>query len=392
MFPGMRSVCIREVQKSLKESAKRLVEDKIEKFGLTEAMGFKVLRENIETPGGGQIIFQGMQDHTADSIKSLEGFGTAWVEEAQTLSERSLELLRPTIRDEGSEIWFSWNPHRASDPVDKLLRGPNEPTGSIVVRCNWNQNPWFPSVLAAERQDCEVNEPDKYGHIWEGEYARVLKGAYYANLLEQAEREDRIGNVGKDPILPIYAFWDIGGTSAKSDATAIWIAQMVGEEPRVLNYYEAVGQPMAEHIGWLHSAGYQNAIMILPHDGVKHDIVHQITPRGMLSQAGFQCEVVPNQGHGAALKRIDAVRRLLPRIRFERDTTEAGREALGWYHERWDEKRNTGLGPEHDWASHGADAFGLLAEWYLGRREGHPNRDGPGDGWGGPMRGIRGVA
>ena len=118
---GFRAVCIREVQKSLKESAKRLIEDTIEQHGVGSR--FNVLADRIETPGGGVILFQGMQDHTADSIKSLEGMDVAWTEEAQSLSARSLELLRPTIRKPGSELWFSWNPRRKVDPVDVMLRG-----------------------------------------------------------------------------------------------------------------------------------------------------------------------------------------------------------------------------------------------------------------------------
>jgi phage terminase large subunit len=144
MFPGHRSVCIREVQKSLKQSAKKLIEDTLQSYNLGEAQGFKVFREVIETPGDGLIIFQGMQDHTADSVKSLEGFDRAWVEEAQSLSDRSLSLLRPTIRAENSELWFSWNPSRPTDPIDQLLRGPVMPSGSVVVRANWSDNPWFP--------------------------------------------------------------------------------------------------------------------------------------------------------------------------------------------------------------------------------------------------------
>ena len=119
---GLLSVCIREVQKTLKQSAKRLIEQKLIALGLGERDGFKVFNEVIQTPGDGAIIFQGMQDHTADSIKSLEGFKRAWVEEAQTLSETSLKLLRPTIRAEESELWFSWNPRRKNDPVDVMLR------------------------------------------------------------------------------------------------------------------------------------------------------------------------------------------------------------------------------------------------------------------------------
>jgi phage terminase large subunit len=110
---------------------------------------FRVLYDRIDTPGGGTILFAGMADHTAESIKSLENCRIAWVEEAQTLSHRSLALLRPTIRAENSELWFSWNPRRKSDAVDQFLRG-EKPDNAIVVKANWRDNPWFPSVLEEE--------------------------------------------------------------------------------------------------------------------------------------------------------------------------------------------------------------------------------------------------
>ena len=377
--PGRRTVCIREVQKSLKESAKRLLEDKLEKFNLGERAGFKVFREVIETPGDGIITFTGMQDHTADSVKSLEGYDEAWVEEAQSLSDRSLTLLRPTIRKEGSRLSFTWNPNRPNDPVDRLLRSELRPSDAIVVRANWSDNPWFPSVLEQERQDCLRTQPERYGHIWEGEYATVLEGAYFAQHLVKAQQEGRIGFFARDPLLPVHAIWDLGGTSGRSDATAIWIVQFIGAEIRVLNYYEAVGQPFDSHVHWLRSSDYGEAICVLPHDGAKHDTVFAVTPEGYLSKAGFRVEIVRNQGAGAALKRIDALRGVFAHIRFNEATTKAGREALGWYHEKRDEHRNVGLGPEHDWSSHAADAAGLLAIYYETRAK-------VTDGWGKPLR------
>lgn len=361
MTPGYRAVCIREVQKSLKQSAKRLLEDKLQDFGLGEAHGFKVFREVIETPGDGVITFTGMQDHTADSVKSLEGFDRAWVEEAQSLSDRSMSLLRPTIRKEGSELWFSWNPQRANDPVDMMLRGATTPTGAKVVRANWSDNPWLPSVLEQERRDCLAATPERYGNIWEGEYATVLEGAYFAKHLTEAQLEGRIGFVARDPLAKVYACWDIGGTSGRSDATAIWIVQFIGTEVRVLDYYEAVGQPFDAHVYWLRSSGYEDALCVLPHDGRKHDTVFSVTPEGYLRQAGFVVDLIPNQGKGAALQRIEAVRNIMPFCRFNAETTEGGREALGWYHEKRDEIRGIGLGPDHDWSSHCADAFGAVA-------------------------------
>ncbi len=194
MYPGTRIVCVREVQKSLRESVKLLMSDKINSMGVTKS--FNVLNDSIQTPGGGVILFQGMQDHTADSIKSLEGFDVAYVEEAQTMSKRSNELLRPTIRKDAingrpaSEIWYSWNPRSASDPVDMFLRGLTPPKNSIVVSANYMSNPFFPDVLEQERQHDEMSEPDRYAHIWLGEYEPMAIGAIWNRLvIHQGRRE-----------------------------------------------------------------------------------------------------------------------------------------------------------------------------------------------------------
>jgi len=360
LHSGLRSVCIREHQKSLKESAKKLLEDKLAKFGLGEADGFKVFKEVIETPGDGIIIFQGMKDHTAESIKSLEGFGRAWVEEAQTLSKQSLKLLRPTIRAEGSELWFSWNPRREEDPVDKLLRSDETPTDAIVVKADYSDNPWLPKELEQERLDCMRTDPDQYNHIWEGDYVSVIEGAYYADQLKEAEKQGRIGRVARDPHMQIRAVWDIG----VSDSMTIWIAQYIGREIRVLDYCEGQGQPLGYYLNWLRSNGYQDALCVLPHDGAKRDAVSAVKFSDHIQEAGFETKTIPNQGKGAAMKRVEASRKRFPMIWFNKDTTEAGRKALGWYHAKIDEARGTDLGPEHDWSSHGADSFGLLCVDY----------------------------
>ncbi|CAO3447873.1 Phage terminase, large subunit [Azospirillum argentinense] len=361
---GLCSVCIREVQKSLKDSAKRLLENKIEEFRLGSE--FRVFRDAIQTPGDGVIVFQGMQDHTAESIKSLEGFKRAWVEEAQTLSSRSLTMLRPTIRAPGSELWFSWNPRSKKDPVDKLLRGEAPPTGTTIVRANWSDNPWFPAELEQERRDDERDRPDQYPHIWEGDYAKVTEGAYYAAALTQARKEGRIGRVAADPLMTIRLFVDIGGTGAKADAFTIWAAQFIGREIRVLAYYEAVGQPLATHLAWMRERDYTpgRAQIWLPHDGASNDKVFAVSYESAFRDAGYDVTVVPNQGRGAASFRIEAARRLFPRIWFNEATTQPGLDALGAYHEKRDEARQVGLGPEHDWASHGADSFGLMCVVY----------------------------
>lgn len=366
---GLLSVCIREVQKSLKDSAKRLLESKLSEFRLGEADGFKVYEDRIKSPGDGVILFQGMQDHTAESIKSLEGFKRAWGEESQALSPRSLQLLRPTIRADGSQLWFSWNPRRKTDPVDMMLRGEIRPTGAVVVEANWRDNPWFTKALEQERLDCLRETQADYDHIWEGGYASVTTGAYYARQIAEMKAAGRLTRVAADPLMTIRAIFDIGGTGAKADAVAIWIAQFVGREIHVLNYYEAKGQPLASHVNWLRENGYRKALCVLPHDGAQNDRVYDVSYESALREAEFEVEVVANQGKGAALLRVEAARRLFPSIWINEETTRGGMDALGAYHAKIDEARGIDLGPDHDWASHAADAFGLMCVAYEEPRE-----------------------
>lgn len=196
--PGLRAVCVREVQKSLKQSVKLLVEDKIRTMGVAHL--FEVLEAEIRTPGGGVIIFQGMQNHTADSIKSLEGFDIAWCEEAQSLSQRSLDLLRPTIRKPGSELWFSWNPNAPDDPVDALLRGPQPPSDAVVIEINWNDNPWLPDELRQEQEDDKRRDPDKWAHVWGGHYSLNSEARVFRNwTVEKFEApKDAVHRFGAD--------------------------------------------------------------------------------------------------------------------------------------------------------------------------------------------------
>lgn len=359
----MLALCCRETQKSLTQSSKRLLETKIQDLGVGYA--FKVWQERIETPGDGIIVFQGMQDHNAESVKSFEGFKRAWIEEAQAFSNRSLTLLRPTIRAIGSEIWASWNPRRKSDAVDEFFRGGEKIPGSVVVESNWRDNPWFPAELEAERQIDLARYPDRYDHIWEGGYAKALEGAYFARELAKAKADGRIGRVARDPLLPVRAVFDLGGSGATADAMAIWIVQWVGQAINVLDYFEGVGQVLGYYTDWLRKNNYADAICILPHDGINENNILGKRYADHLSEAGFNVPTpIPNQGRGAAMMRIEAARRLFSQVWFNEATTEAGREALGFYHERKDEHRNVGLGPDHDWSSHGADAFGLMCIAY----------------------------
>ncbi len=218
-------VCIREVQKSLSQSVKRLLESKIENLGVQKF--FEVQESQIKCANGGLIIFQGMQNHTADSIKSLEGFNIAWVEEAQSLSQRSLDLLRPTIRAPESELLFSWNPSQPTDPIDLLLRGDKLPNDAVVVQANYLDNPWLPDVLLEEMKFDKERDHDKYLHVWLGEYNNKSEARVYKNwIVEDFER----------PAGTIYRFGADWGFA--NDPTALIRCSI--DENRLYIDYEAV--------------------------------------------------------------------------------------------------------------------------------------------------------
>lgn len=212
--PGLRAVCVREVQNTIKESVKRLLEDKIRDYGASAH--FRIKESEIETPGGGIIIFRGMQHYKADNIKSLEGYDVCWVEEAHALSQKSLDLLRPTIRKPGSELWFSWNPGVPSDPIDAFLRSENPPQDSIVIGTTWRDNPWFPKELLEEKEWYRLHDPVRYQHIWEGEYQARLDALVFSNWRVEtfdtpADARFYFGGdwgFAKDPSVLIRAFID----------------------------------------------------------------------------------------------------------------------------------------------------------------------------------------
>lgn len=311
-----------------------------------------------------QFAFAGL-DRNIASIKSKGRLLLCWVDEAEPVTDEAWSTLIPTLREEGegwnAELWVTWNPKRKTAPVESRFRASNDPLYKVVA-LNWRDNPKFPAKLERERLRDLEERPDQYGHIWEGEYASVIEGAYFAKLLTEAKAQGRIGRVAADPLMTIRLFCDIGGTGARADAFSIWAAQFIGREIRVLDYYEAQGQPIGSHLAWCRKQGYtpDRAQFWLPHDGDTQDKVYDVSYRSALEAAGYVVTVVPNQGKGAAMARIEEARRLLPSMWFDEEKTEAGRAALGWYHEKRDAVRGIGLGPEHDWASHAADAFGLM--------------------------------
>jgi phage terminase large subunit len=370
-------LCARQFMNSLEDSSlaecKRAIEDEPFLAAYYE-IGEKYIRSK---DGRIHFSFSGL-DRNISSVKSKGRILLCWVDEAEPVTESAFSTLIPTLREEGedwnAELWVTWNPARKGSAVDKRFRGSTDPR-TKVVELNWRDNPKFPAKLERDRQRDLKERPDQYDHIWEGGYVTVVEGAYYAKCLTAAKTDGRIGRVGADPLMTIRIFCDIGGTGARADAFTMWAAQFIGKEIRVLDYYEAVGQPLATHLGWMRQRGYdpKRAQIWLPHDGETHDKVFDVSYESALKSAGYTVTVVPNQGKGAAKARIEEGRRLFHSIWFNAPegadpettpTCQAGLEALAWYHEKIDHIRNIGLGPDHDWSSHGADSFGLMAVVY----------------------------
>lgn len=328
---------------------------------------FDIGEKYIRTKSGRiSYKFAGL-DRSLDSIKSKSRILLCWVDEAEPVTEEAWVKLIPTLREEDSELWVTWNPESKRSATHKRYREGRPDPRVKIVEINWRDNPWFPDVLERTRQRDMRDRPEQYGHIWDGEFVSAVEGAYFAASLRTAKEQGRISPVAFDPLIRVRVYCDLGGTGAKADAFSMWPAQFVGKQIRTRDYYEAVGQPLATHIGYLHSKGYgpERADIYLPHDGATNDRIYDVSFESAFRAAGYNVTVIPNQGKGAAKMRIEAARRVFPSVWFDEATTEAGREALGWYHEKKSEDdRNVGLGPEHDWSSHGADAYGLMCVAY----------------------------
>ncbi len=362
-------LCARQFMNSLDDSSleecKRAIEDE---SWLSEyyEVGEKFIRSK---DGRVWFSFAGL-DRNISSIKSKGRILVCWVDEAEPVTEDAWNTLEPTLREEGSEwnaeLWVTWNPRRKSASVESRFRFSTDQLikGSVI---NWRDNPKFPAKLERQRKRDLEERPDQYPHIWDGEYATAIAGAYYAKSLIQAKDEGRIARVPFDPMFRTRVFCDLGGTGARADAFAMWPSQWIKKEIRVRDHYEVQGQPLSAHINWLMRKGYkpENTDIWLPHDGETNDRVIDTSFEKGFKEAGYHVEIVPNQGKGAAKQRVEATRRRFPIIWFDDESTESGRLALGWYHEKIDNIRGVGLGPEHDWSSHSSDAFGLMCSAYI---------------------------
>jgi phage terminase large subunit len=357
------SVCLREIQKSLQFSSKKLLEQTI--VSMNAGSYFDIQDKVIKARNGGIIIFQGMQDHTAESIKSLEGFDLAWFEEAQNASNKSLTLLRPTIRKPGSEIWFSWNRFKDDDPIELLLCGDNRPEGAIVVEANWRDNPWITAELLQEmKDDRRLYDADKFANIWEGKCLKNSEGDYFKNEMAKVRESGRILTIPKLDF-PVNTFWDIG----KRDGTAIWYHQSVGMEDRFIGYYECHDEDLATIYKELQGREFIYNKHFMPHDASHKKLsIDNKSVKAMLEDLGLQNAQIVDQIQYLNLG-IQMTKKHFPTACFDSDMDGAngcklGVKRLDGYRKKYNQRDQRWIDEpdKKNGCSEGADAFRQWAQ------------------------------
>ena len=352
-----RILCTREVQKSIQQSVHQLLSDQIEAMGLAPV--FEVLNSEIRGPNGSQIYFSGLSDQTAESLKSFEGVDIVWCEEAQAISKRSWDILIPTIRKDGSEIWVTYNPQLESDEThQRFVLKP--PPNCVSVEMNYHDNPYFPAVLEAERAHAEATmRADDYRHTWLGQCRPAVEGAIYFEAMSQSVAAGRIRQVPHDCSLKTHVVFDLG----MADSMTLILVQKVASEVRVVHYIEGTQRILADYSAELRNLRLDDQPMNwgtlwLPHDGFHTRHQTGKDDATILRGLGWTVQPVPQVSVNSG---IDRARELFPRVYFHQPRTERLVECLKRY--RWNLNSKTGEAqhPLHDEFSHGADAFRYLA-------------------------------
>lgn len=347
----LRVLCCREIQRSIRDSVHRLLADIVKEMGLQDC--YRVMETQIQGRNGSLFLYSGLSTQTIDSIKSLEGVDVCWVEEAQTITERSWSLLIPTIRKPRSRFILTMNPQLESDPTSvRFLR--NAPPGTVAVQMNWRDNPWFPKELDDERKHHQARYPETYPHVWEGEHLPAVEGAIFFRDVMTMQADGRIRPVPHDPLLPVHTVWDLG----HADNTSIICVQVLGSEIRVIDYLESNNQPLSAYVKELAERSYRWGDDFIPHDGWHTLMQTGQSVADVLSALGRKPIRVPMQTLESGIK---LAREVFPRVFIDERKGEKLVECLKRY--RWAVPANgtDARRPLHDAASHGADAFRYLA-------------------------------
>lgn len=343
-----RILCAREFQTSIRDSVHKLLSDQIVAMGLVEF--YEITQNSIRGKNGTEFSFVGLKNNVAN-IKSYEGCDICWVEEAQTTSKLSWNVLIPTIRKEGSEIWISFNPELETDETFQRFIV-NQPENCIVQRINWSDNPWFPETLRLEKDALFVRDREAYNTVWEGVCRQTVDGAIFAKEMQQAEFENRITRVPYDATKPVLAVFDIGW----ADATAVWFVQFIGMETRLIRYYETTQTTMSQILAKMQTFGYVYDTLYLPHDAQNKTLAaNGRSIEDIVRAAGFNVRIIDRV---PITDSINAARTIFSKCYFDRENCNEGLQCLRHY--RYDVNPETGAfsqKPLHDNYSHGADAF-----------------------------------
>lgn len=356
----LRILCARELQKSIADSVHKLLSDQIDKLGLHEF--YEIQKTTILGINGTEFLFNGLK-HNAREIKSTEGIDICWVEEAENVSDASWELLIPTVRKEGSEIWISFNTKQPTDATYRrfIFEADDD---SIIQKVSYKDNPFFPDVLERERLRLKAKDPKAYEHVWEGEFDTRFSGAVYAKWMAELKDKGRITDrVKHDPDYPVSTLWDLGF----GDTCTQWFFQEGPGEVLIIDYYENNNEGIGHYCEMLQSKPYKYRAHYVPQDAGKK--LMEASGRSIVEQAWqdykVKMTIIPETTHA---NRHEGLRKVLPYCWFNSDTCAAGIESLMAYHYEYDEDLQIFKKiPVHDWSSHASSALELLPSVWRGR-------------------------
>jgi len=348
----LRILCAREFQTSIRDSVHKLLCDQIVALEMTSF--FEITQNALRGKNGSEFAFVGLKNNIAN-VKSYEGIDICWVEEAQTVSRNSWNILIPTIRKESSEIWITFNPELETDETyQRFVAKP--PADAVVQKINWSDNPWFPETLRSEKDSLKARDQEAYNQVWEGLCRQTVDGAIFGAEMAKAETENRITKVPYDPTKPVHAVCDLGW----ADATAWWFIQFIGMETRLIRYFEDTQRTMTSYLADLQSFGYVYDTIWLPHDAQNKTLAAAgRSIEDIVRSAGFKTRVLERV---PVVDSINAARTIFPNCYFDRENTADGLNCLRHY--RYEVDPDTGQfsrNPLHDRYSHGADAFRYIA-------------------------------
>lgn len=352
----LRVGCFREIQKDLSESALQLLKDQVFKLGLSHF--YNVLKNEIHGPNGTSFKFDGLANHNKDSIKSYEGLDVAWIEEANKISEGSWDVLEPTVRKPGSEIWCSFNPEMDTDYLYKLFVANAPPADAKVIKVNWYDNPWRSEVLDSARTRMKEQDPEKYLHVYEGNCRPAVEGAIYYKEVSKLRSEGRLHAVPYDPMLKVHVVCDLGF----NDYMSLILVQRLASEIRVIRYIEDRQRDIPSYSTELKELRYNWGEVFLPHDAKATTLTAASNPIGSTAQEqfenlGWRTQLVPNIpiDHG-----IQKTRAVFPRVHIDKENASELLNRLGRYRRRVNADGQATI-PVHDDESHGSDGFRYMA-------------------------------